>query len=210
MKNYEDWDWSIYTKVYTQQLIEVYRDNLFDLFINPAKITHNTDGLIEFGENNLHPNHAQIYSLVDQFQPKSVLEVGVGCGYLVKNISTILPNAEIFGVDISQGQLDLCKWFPQLPDKILNNLCIMDISQAVPERTFDFVYTQAVLMHMSTERATKALHNMKKISNKYVFMVEAPNAHPDWESIIKNVFSDWEFSKPRRFLQDGILVTKTS
>ena len=208
MKNYEDWDWTKYTAVYMRQMAEVYRDKLFDILIDPTKISHNADGVIEFGDSNLHPNHAEIYHLVDKFQPKSVLEVGVGCGYLIKNISVILPEADIHGIDISEGQLGLCTWFPQLPERILNNLRLMDISQTTPDRTFDFVYTQAVLMHMTTARATQALHNMKKISNKYVFMVEAPNAHPNWEDIIKSVFSDWEFSKPRRFLQDGILVTK--
>ena len=206
MKNYEDWDWSKYTEVYMRQIIEVYRDKLFDVFISPDGLSYSENG-VEF-KDNLHDNHKEIYHLAYKFQPKSILECGCGCGCHIKNLLAVLPNVEIFGIDISPRQVELANWFCQFTPEISKNISVMDISKEAPNRTFDFVFTQAVLMHLTTEKAMKALANMKKVSNKYVLLIESPVGHPNWEGLIKEIFSGWEFSKPRRFPQDGILLTK--
>jgi 2-polyprenyl-3-methyl-5-hydroxy-6-metoxy-1,4-benzoquinol methylase len=206
MRNKDDWDWNEYTiQDYMKQIIEVYRDKLFDYFISPDGLVY-SDGEIEF-KDNLHPNCKEIYSLAYNLQPKSVLEVGCGGCYLLKNMRRILPDADIHGMDISKKQVDLGIWFSQLPPDIVSNISIMDITSHTQNKTFDFVYTQAVIMHMSTDRAIAALKNIKKIANKHVVLIEG-RFHSNWVEMVGGIFDGWELSHPRRFPQDGILLTK--
>lgn len=206
MKLKDDWDWNEYTmQDYMKQIIQVYRDKFFDYFISPDGLSYSENG-IEF-KDNLHPNCKEIYSLAHQFQPKSVLEVGCGGCYLLKNLSVILPNAEIYGIDISKKQIDFGIWFSQLPPNMVKNVSVMDITNQVPDRTFDFVYTQAVIMHMNTERAISALNNIKRIANKHVVLIEG-HYHDNWLGTVEKIFDGWILSQPRRFPQDGILLTK--
>jgi SAM-dependent methyltransferase len=205
-KRKDDWDWSQYTmQDYMKQIIEVYRDKLFEYFISPDGIWFSDRG-IEF-RDNLHPNCKQIYATAYEVQPKSVLEVGCGGCYLLKNLSVILPDAEIFGIDISRNQIEMGKWFSRLPPALVNNLSLMDITKTAPNRTFDFVYTQAVIMHMSSDKVVDALKNIKKVANKYVLLVEA-RQHPNWIENLKAVFDGWTLSYPDRYPQDGVLLTK--
>jgi 2-polyprenyl-3-methyl-5-hydroxy-6-metoxy-1,4-benzoquinol methylase len=206
MREKDDWDWDEYTiQDYMKQTIEVYRDKLFDIFISPEGLWYSGSG-IEF-KDNLHPNCKEIYSLAYQLQPKSILEVGCGGCYLLKNLSIILPEADIHGIDISKKQIDFGIWFSKLPPKMIENVSIMDITNQTPDRTFDFVYTQAVIMHMSTDRSILALKNIKKISNKYVLLIEG-RFHDNWVDVVREIFDGWTLSFPNRFPQDGILLTK--
>jgi hypothetical protein len=90
----------------------------------------------------------------------------------------------------------------------------MDIAEEVPKRTYELVYTQAVVMHQSTERATKMMQNMKRISSKYILMIENPNHHGGdelWNKMVFDVFSDCKIDydgKYKIYGVDSVLITK--
>lgn len=204
MKQHDEYEWNNYTQEYSAQLAEIKRDDNQDFFI-----TNFTDenGQIIF-KDNLHNNWKEIYSSAYNLKPTSMLEVGCGGCYHLKNMRTILPNCEIHGVDLLQSQLDYGKTFSSLPEDISNNLNVMDLTKEKPNRQYEFVFSQAVVMHLSTENAKLFLENMKQTSSKYVFMIEGIKNHEGWYDLVKSVFTDWDFSQPNRFVDYSILLTK--
>jgi SAM-dependent methyltransferase len=207
MKLVDDWDWSKYTESdYIPQYTEVTQDHLFDLFISEDGIYY-SDGEIKF-KDKLHANHMEIYTAIYNLKPKSILECGTGGCYHLKNIWRILPEAEIYGCDISQAQLDFGKKISDLPRHIEDNLFLLDISRDVATRTFEFVFTQAVIMHLSTVRAMNALFNIRDMSEKYVMLMENGTCHEKWELMIEMVFVGWEMSHPSKYVKEAILLTK--
>lgn len=209
----DEFTWSTYTNdYYYPQQLEVIRDNLFDHFISPSGLTY-TDGEIQFNDN-LHPCYKELYHIIHKLQPKSILECGCGAGIALKNLDIIIPNTEIYGVDISEKQIEMSKWFTKISDKIYNHMSVMDITKQMPFRKFDFVFTNAVIMHLIQFRAVEALNNIKNASNKYVFLCE--NKSPNRNTLINTVndiFGDWEISYLNKFIKEdnpfvGILLTK--
>lgn len=210
----DDFDWVTYTdNHYHPQQLEIIKDNLCDLFITPTGLTY-TDGEIEFNDD-LHPNSKELYHIVHKLQPKSILECGCGAGITLKNLSIIIPDAETYGVDISEKQIQMSKWFTKVSDKIYNHMSVMDITKQMPDRKFDFIFTNAVIMHLTAARATDALNNIKNTSNKYVFLCENKSTiRNNFTGLVKSIFADWEMSYSKRFINEnnpfvGILLTKT-
>ena len=209
----DDFSWSTYTDdhYYPQQL-EIIKTNHCDLFISPTGLTY-SDGEIEFNDN-LHPNCKELFHIIHKLQPKSILECGCGAGITLKNLDIIIPEAEIYGVDISEKQIEMSKWFTKVSDKIYNHMSIMDITNQMPDRKFDFVFTNAVIMHLTQDRATKALNNIKNASNKYVYLSENPSTiRNNFVVTVREVFPNWEMSFSKRFIDEnnpfvGILLTK--
>ena len=207
----DEFNWDTYTdEHYHPQQLEIMK--VMDLFITPSGFTY-TEDVIEFNDN-LHPNTKELYHIVHKLQPKSILECGCGPGITLKNLEMVIPNAEIYGVDISEKQLNMSKWFTKVSDKISEHMSIMDITNQMPDRKFDFIFSNAVIMHLTPIRATSALNNMKNASNKYVYLSE--NKSPACNaliSIVEDIFNDWEISYLNKFIKEdnpfvGILLTK--
>ncbi len=120
-----------------------------------------------------------------------------------------MPNAEIAGCDISQTQIDFGKAFSDLPYSIINNLRVLDFTGPVPlDKKYDFVFTQAVIMHLSTENARKFLRNMAAIGNKYIFLIEGVRNHENWYDLVKQTLPEYEFQIIGKHIDNGILLTK--
>jgi trans-aconitate methyltransferase len=209
MKQNDEYVWSNYHQEYVGQLEEIKRDDKQDFFITAFQTDFLKDKIISF-YGNLHPNWMQLYSTVYGLKPASVLEVGCGGCYHLKNIHSVLPESEINGVDLLQEQIEFGKKFSFLPESICNNLSVMNFTKEKPERRFEFVFSQAVVMHLNTENAILVLENMRQTSSKYVFLVEGINNHRNWNEMVKSVFSneEWDFKLTYEFIDYGILLTK--
>jgi len=210
----DEFTWSTYTdEHYYPQQLQIIRENHCDLFISPSGITYNGDE-IEFNDN-LHPNSKELYYIVHKLHPQSILECGCGAGISLKNLEIIVPNTEIYGVDISEKQIQMSKWFTKVSNNISNRMSVMDITKQIPYRKFDFVFSNAVIMHLIQDRAVNALNNMKNASNKYVYLSEnkTPNRNR-FISLVEDIFKDWQITYLNKFIKEdnpfvGILLKKT-
>ena len=153
------------------------------------------DGKLIVKDKKLIPNAKLLYETCLKLNPKSIFEVGFGyCNHLV-SIKKLLPNTSINGCDISQAMYDAAK--KRQGDLLSNfNLKIEDFLLLNTDERFDMVYSQAVVMHMSTERAKESIKKMCKISNKYVMIIDGavqiPNLKPFVEQFGKvTYFDEW-------------------
>lgn len=209
MKHEDEYIWADYTKEYSAQLKEIQEKENRAFFIThfDAKAEPYPKVIIN---DNLHPNWMELYSTAFLLQPKSVFECGFGCAHHLKNISTLLPQAEIAGCDLLQTQLDFAKQFSSLPEKISSNLFVQNLTDATfePKQQYEFVYSQAVVMHLSTEHAISFMRNMAKLSSRYIFMVEGVANHNDWYNLVQKTLPEFEFSIVGNYIDNGILLKR--
>lgn len=208
MKTTDDYNWNDYTKEYSHQMLsEVSR--IWDVLIKKFEINNN---VINFYDN-LHDNWKEIYHQVVLNNVKSVFECGCGLGHHIRNISTIKSEIEISGCDIAQSQIDFGKSFINFDEKKYN-IAITDFSKKNAfmqfNRQYEFVFTQAVTMHLSYDKAKVFVENMIKLSSKYVLLVES-NAH-DYEALVAEVLKTnniiAKVTKTNKYIQHGILIEK--
>ena len=208
MKTKDDFNWDTYTqKHYEVEMVNILqKQNNHNMIISEFS---EVNGEIEF-HDNLHNNWKEIYHQVYKLGVDSVFECGCGCAHHLINISKIRPNVEIAGCDYSQSQIDLGYKYYEL-DKydFSKRIIVKDMVDGDFDSTekYEFVYTQAVTMHLSLDKAKKFLYNMKKLSSKYVFLIENIREH-DYESLVNEIFPEFERVVDGKFVDYGILLKR--
>lgn len=165
----DDYEWqSEYPANHYGQVLEMIktREYLWELRNEYFSIEENKLNIKE----NLHFNLKLLYTLIFNLQPSSIFEVGFGYGNHLFSVNNMLPNCSINGCDIAQVQHTvLSQLYPHLTNF---NLQIKDFLDIEFDQTYDVVYSQAVVMHMSTERAMKSIQKMYDICNIAVILID--------------------------------------
>jgi SAM-dependent methyltransferase len=186
MKKADDFDWEKYTEVsYLKEIENMQKDN-YDFKVEKSYVENNKLIL----KDNLHPNWAAIYSTIIETKVSSVYEAGCGAGYHLYNIKKLLPDIKIGGCDISMNQIDEPSKVLKIPKRILSCIDILDFSQYnldkdFPKRSYDFVFSHAVTMHLEHERAISFIYTMKELSKKYVMLIENQSYEHDYKELLK-------------------------
>lgn len=194
-KHHDDCDWQqVYPVAHQRDMIEIEQSNQFDL----PKQHQIINGKLVYEGKPLLSNHQWLYEKIYELQPQSAFEVGFGYANHLLSINRMMPNIELSGCDIAYAQFyNGAQKYPELEEFIQKyKLIIGDFININIDKKYDLVYSQAVLMHMSTERAMSALQKMCLISNKYVVCLEGGVAIPDVKNWITQfgkvtIFDDW-------------------
>lgn len=186
LNNKDDFEWSEYTKTYTEQLYGVeLKENT--LILPDGKYSIDGRGKIVLDSSllPLHPNHKLIYETIYHLKPDSVLEIGFGAGDHLANIQKILPHIKISGCELLESQMKLALLrHPEL--KSSAHLCLHDITTSHAPHKADLVFTQAVIMHIQKDgRHLNALRNIFHASKKYVLLMENYGRHNFYDDIRK-------------------------
>ena len=191
----DEYNWENYTQEYSAQVeqMEAASHQGSDFLV---KNWDEQVGEIVFYDN-LHGNWTGIYSEINKLQPKSVFECGCGGMYHLKNIKTLFPDIEVSACDLLETQIKFGAEKFEISEEILENVTVRDFAAEDATEgldTYDFVYSHAVIMHISGEKAPVFLKNMLKISNKYVFLIEGKQH--DYVEFLKEigVVDNWEVS----------------
>jgi len=195
-KKRDDFVWEQYTQEY-------YEEEMCDL-INGSRDTHKHDMLAsDFTEkegelvfnDDLHENWKEIYHQVHKLRVKSVFECGCGPAQHLINIHKTSPSVVVNGCDYSQSQIDLGYKYYKLDDyDFSGRLAVKDLTDSSDLDqlgTHEFVYTQAVIMHLSYKRAIKFLLNIKSLSTRYIFLIENPTCH-DYDKLLTKALPEFE------------------
>lgn len=210
MKTQDDFNWENYTSAfYERELNEIFIKKLNQaLIITDVKFDQNND--LEFVDD-LHVNWKELYHTVSKLGVKSIYECGCGCAHHLINNQIVNPDLIVNGSDYSQSQIDVGKKYFNLDNydfsKRLQVVDMVNCTNIAALGKHEFVYTQAVTMHLSHERAKKFLINMKELSSKYVFLIENTSSH-DYEKLIAEIFSDYEKINNGKYIDYGILLKR--
>ncbi|WP_331272300.1 pseudaminic acid biosynthesis-associated methylase [Motilibacter aurantiacus] len=102
----------------------------------------------------------------------SVLEIGANIGLNVRALQTLLPEAEIAGLEINAGAAD----------ELEKTGCTVFRGSALdftPPRAYDFTFTKGVLIHIAPEALNTVYDLLYNASNRYVFVAEYYNPRPE-------------------------------
>jgi ubiquinone/menaquinone biosynthesis C-methylase UbiE len=107
----------------------------------------------------------QLATLVVQTQPKTLLDVGCGEGFVAAFLKQRLPEVEIMGVDISESALTYARThFGRYATFYQGNIYRLPF----PDRAFDTVVCSEVLEHL--EDPGRAIAELKRVACYYVVL----------------------------------------
>ncbi len=185
MRLHDNRNWNAYPLEYADQIRELREE--YDLLVYAFTYDDNNDLVFR---DNLHTNWMDLYNTIYKLGPKTIYEVGCGSGQHLANMQKILPDTVVSGCDINSEQTKFGRDVLKIDAKIYDNVKTLDFAwTTVPKtlgQTYDVVYSQAVLMHLSHSNALACLKNMLKISNKHVILIENPDDH-DYNSMLNTL-----------------------
>jgi SAM-dependent methyltransferase len=204
----DDYYWPDYTQIYSKQTADMVSENT-QFIIKNSYIENNK---VVF-KDNFHENWKELYKQAIERNVSEVFECGCGPGHHLYNIKKLNSSIQTFGIELLQTQVDFGKNTLNIPENFYETIEIIDFSVPCASCLFnfkyEFVYTQAVTMHLNYEKALTFLRNMANISSKYIFLIENWQNH-DYPTLLKesgilNVFS-YEFIQGE--YQKYLLLTK--
>jgi len=176
-------NWDKYSKHYSEELKIIEKVNTLLISAPDFEVVNGKILLKNPDKPPLHPNAQLLYETILKLHPSSILEVGFGGGDHLANLKTLIPELEIFGVDLLESQLMLSNdRHPQNSFK----LDTVDISEkGVIFPNVDVIYTQAVLMHI-TEKDSRFFNSMANLLNssaKHLVFMENWTQHNFFETV---------------------------
>jgi len=184
----DDFDWSKYPRHYREELKSVSRKHSLILEEESFNVLNGQIVLADSDAKPLHPNHRLLYEVILALNPNSVQEIGVGAGDHLHNLSKLLPNTKLFGIDRSPEQLQALR---QRHPSLQAQLDIADITETHKHLDVaELSFTQAVLMHISelNNRFSCAVEFVLDSTSKQIVLMENWTQH-DYLSTFQRIMS---------------------
>ena len=109
-----------------------------------------------------------LYPWEEVFSHKRIiLEVGCGIGVNLKAIQLAFPTAYLWGIDVNDMAIKMVNMSQGI---YAIKSTVQDIE--FPSKMFDLVYSCGVLIHIPNEGIQKAISEMKRVSKRYVLIME--------------------------------------
>jgi pseudaminic acid biosynthesis-associated methylase len=113
---------------------------------------------------------ADIFSSLDKI-PSSFMEIGANIGMNIKAIRNLSPGAEFTGIEINK---QACEILSQTGCEVIES----SILDAVTPKTFDFVFSKGVMIHLMQDQLQVTYEKMYKWSNRFILIAEYYNPTP--------------------------------
>jgi len=141
--------------------ISLFKEN--DLIGNPRIFEYEKIGKISGATLRYVSNLINIKSLLGNYKPKKIVEVGAGYGGLCKIISTIYCFDEYVIIDLPQV-ISFCKKYIEKFDVLKNKIRFISSDDDVKEENIDLFISDAAFSELSIEYQNKYINNFIKNS----------------------------------------------
>lgn len=121
-----------------------------------------------------HPHRAFLVESISRFNPSSILEIGCNCGPNLYQLGKEFPDAKMRGIDINPIVVEKGnEWFAQEGvSNIMLSVGKADELDQFPDKSFDVVFTDAVLIYIGPDKIKEVMKNMIRITRKALILVE--------------------------------------
>jgi len=102
----------------------------------------------------------------------SILEFGANIGLNLHAIKRLLPNSELSAIEINNNAV---KKLSTIPDINVFHMSILDF---IPEKTYDFVFSKTVLIHINPDELNNVYNSLYQSSSRYICIAEYYNPNP--------------------------------
>lgn len=204
MKKVDDFVWENYTnEYYLKEAIEAIKRGEQLVINNDAYINNKNNNEIIYPKG-LHINYRYLYNDIINKGAKSVFEVGCGGGHSLYNIkylgSLINRDIEVAGIELTNNQVNIMSQFLNIPKDIVDNIIVGDASKSITNKTYDYIFTNAVLMHINHEKVVNILKNIMNLNPIYIRLSEDFSQHN-----YVDLFNESGINKLYDVIEDGKL-----
>ena len=126
-------------------------------------------------ESNNDYNRELITSEIVSFDNvQSVLEIGCAAAPILRHLREKLPSAKLTGIDINKQAIRVANdYFQSINDEKVNLLAITtDQLDYFQDKSFDIVFTQALLISITPPNINKVISEMFRLSRKAIIFNE--------------------------------------
>jgi hypothetical protein len=192
----DTFNWSLYNLHFRGEVQETSKD--FAIAIKKDDYIFADSHLKKISNDSkpLHPGWQLLYETIIELKPNKIFELGCGSGIHLNNIGVLLPEAKLYGIDLSKEQIEYAK--ETCPD-LKAEMKQYDATKPIPDGLFpkaDVSFTNAVIMHIHQGESHKtALANLFAMSDKHVVLSEKWINHPvmdDIKELLAKKIINWE------------------
>ena len=132
-----------------------------------------------YWESQNHSHRKILLDKISKYLPKSILEIGCNCGPNLHLLAKKFPDIEMKGIDINPCAVE--KGNELFALECISNITLSvgkaDELEQIGDKSFDIVFTDAVLIYIGRDKIQKVIQEMLRIAQKAVILVE-------WHSFI--------------------------
>lgn len=141
----------------------------------------NREWVMGYWHSQNHPHRDFLIKKISAYMPNSALEIGSNCGPNLFLLAKKFPQAKLMGIDINQKAINVGRKLLQQQD-VSNVKLILNKADAIrhlPDKSFDIVFTDAVLIYIGPDKIKKLTQEMLRLARKAVIFLE-------WHQELKN------------------------
>lgn len=132
------------------------------------------DGIKGYRDSRNHLHRPFLIEAISKFNPSSILEIGCNCGPNLYLLAKKFPDAEIIGIDINPVAVQKGnEWFAQ---EGISNIKLLeskaDELEQFHDKSFDVVFTWAVLILVRLDKIKEVMKEMIRITRKRLIILE--------------------------------------
>lgn len=114
----------------------------------------------------------ELLSMIGGSIPKKILDIGCGTGYLTRKLAEKFPEAEVMGIDIAPGMIEVAR------EKNSRGNLVFEIGDGeeldFSDNQFDLVISNASLQWMEAQRVLEAVLRVLKPNGRFIFNTFGP------------------------------------
>jgi hypothetical protein len=135
-----------------------------------------------------HPHRSFLVERIQKFFPNNVLEIGCSCGPNLYHVARKLRYAKVRGIDINPIAVQKGnKWFKK--QGIFNVKLEVGRAQELvkfPDKSFDVVFTDAVLIYISPDEIRQVIREMLRIG--HVIILVEWHSFNRWLAVLLHIY----------------------
>jgi ubiquinone/menaquinone biosynthesis C-methylase UbiE len=121
-----------------------------------------------------HPHREYLVQAIVDLNPSSLLEVGCNCGPNLRMLAERLPRSRLIGIDINRESIE--KGNGWMNAEGITNVHLevgnADDLSRYPDRSFDIVFTDAVLIYIGPDKIEDVLQGFVRVARKNIVLCE--------------------------------------
>jgi SAM-dependent methyltransferase len=165
----------------------------------PLAIMHDAYGSVSFAAywSNGQYLARLLADLIRKHQPTAerVLEWGCGPGRIIRHLPTLLPSAQLFGVDYNKQSIAWCR-------AAIKNISFAEneLSPPLPfaARHFDVIYAVSVLTHLSVAQQVAWIRELRRVAKPNGCVILTTNGEQTTTILLPK--------ERERFWKDGVVI----
>lgn len=135
-----------------------------------------------------NPHRSFLVERISKFSPNSVLEIGCACGPNLYHIAKKFPDAKVKGIDINPMAVQKGnEWFKQ--EGVSNIKLEVGKAQELKQfadKSFDVVFTDAVLIYVSPDEIKQVVKEMLRIG--WAIVLNEWHSFNKWLALLLNTY----------------------